>query len=317
LSSLNDENVRDEMEQKLLDADFEYQTFKLRVETKQKKMEKNLASQENAFFKGKKSAFGHHDEYQVEAHVTRAANAIYEETLVEVKLLRSQINKLKAVDNGAMINAEEINNLGIQLGSKIAEALTYANEVYATEGAVQHTVLKQGAGKKLAKLKGAPENAHLTRVDYNIKPELYLQSVNENVGDSLHSIHHFKNVPHYAVYRAGKYLSRLCDATEQLLTTDGAKQAPFYGELSLIGTNAVRVKAIAVQGIEGDPEYVKKDDFFKNCNESSLSIIRARIIDFGAKIPQLFNEKKLQDEEKQRLAQEQQRLIQEQQKPVE
>jgi hypothetical protein len=321
LSSLTDKIVQTEMEQKLLDADFEYQTFKLRVETKQQEMEERLKSQEAAFFNGRESAFGSHDEYQEEAHFTRAANAIYEETLTEVKLLRSQINKLKAVDNGAVINAEEINNLGIQLGNKIAEALTYANEVYATEGAVQHTVLKQGAKKKLEKLKGTPEkpnleNAHLTGVDYNIKPELYLQSVNENVGDSLHSINHFKNVPHYAVYRAGKYLSRLCDAAEQLLTKSGAKKAPFYEDLALIGKNAVRVKAINVQGIEGDPEYVKQDSFFKDYNDSNLSTVREAVITFGAKIPQLFNEKKLQEQEQQKLAQEQQKLVQEQQKPV-
>ena len=322
LSSLTDKSVQDEMEQKLLDADFEYQTFKLRVETKQKEMEERLKSQEAAFFKGRESAFGPHDEYQEEAHFTRAANAIYEETLTEVKLLRLQINKLKAVGNGAVVNAEEINNLGIQLGNKIAEALTYANEVYATEGAVQHTVLKQGAKKKLDKLKGTPEepnseNAHLTSVDYNIKPELYLQSVNENVGDSLHSINHFKNVPHYAVYRAGKYLSRLCDAAEQLLTQPGAKKAPFYEDLALIGENAVKVKAIKKEDIEGDPEYVKQDSFFKDYNDSNLSTVREAVITFGAKIPQLFNEKKLQEQEQQRLAQEQQRLVQEQQKPIE
>jgi hypothetical protein len=316
LNSLTDESVRDEMEQKLLNADFEYQTFKLRVEAKQKEMEKNLKSQENAFFKGKESAFGHHDEYQEEAHVTRASNAIYEETLTEVKLLRLQINKLKAAENGAVINADEINNLGIQLGSKIAEALTYANEVYATEGAVQHTVLKQGAGKKLEKLKADGKNAHLTRVVYDIKPELWLQSVNENVGDSLHSIEHFKNVPHYAVYRAGKYLSRLCDAAEQLLTAPGAKQAPFCEDLALIGENAVRVKKINVEDMEGDPEYVKNDTFFKDYNDSNLSTVRETIITFGAKIPQLFNEKKRQDEEQQRVAQEQQRLVKEQQKPL-
>jgi hypothetical protein len=127
-------------------------------------------------------------------------------------------------------------------------------------------------------------------------------------------------VPHYAVYRAGKYLSRLCDAAEQLLTKSGAKKAPFYEDLALIGKNAVRVKAINVQGIEGDPEYVKQDSFFKDYNDSNLSTVREAVITFGAKIPQLFNEKKLQEQEQQKLAQEQQKLVQEQlqeqQKPV-
>ena len=303
LGSITDRGTRDEMNQKLIEADFEYQTFKLRVETKQKEMEKKLKSQEEAFFNGRESAFGHdNEEYQKDAHFTRAANAIYEETLAEVKILRLQINKLKAEKNGAVRNDKAISNLGIQLGNKIAEALTYANEVYATEGAVQHTVLKQGANKKLAKLKQNEQNQHLTGVDYNLKPELYLQSVNENVGDSLHSINHFQKVPHYAVYRAGKYLSRLCDAAEQLLTSPGAKKAPFYEDLELIGQNAVRVKAIKEGDIEGDPEYVKQDIFFKDYNESNLSTVRQEIINFGAAIPQLFNKKKQADEEQQKQA---------------
>jgi hypothetical protein len=305
LGSLTDGAVRAEMQQKLLEAEFEYQTFRLRVETKQKAMESKLKAQEAAFFGGRESAFGHdNEEYQEDAHFTRAANAIYEETLAEVKILRLRINQLKAEEDGAVRNAEAISNLGIQLGDKIAEALTYANEVYATEGAVQHTVLKQGAGKKLAKLKEKPENAHLTGVDYNLKPELYLQSVNENVGDSLHSINHFKNVPHYAVYRAGKYLSRLCEAAELLLTKPGAMQSPFYEDLDLIGKNAMRVKSIKVGGIEGDPEYVKKDQFFKDYNNSNLSTVRAEIITCGSHIPQLFNEKKQREEAQQRQAQE-------------
>ena len=64
-----------------------------------------------------------------------------------------QIRELQA---DPVKNAAEISTLGRQVADKIAEALTYANEVYATEGAVEHTVLKQGAAKEAGK-RGARE----------------------------------------------------------------------------------------------------------------------------------------------------------------
>jgi hypothetical protein len=189
----------------------------------------------------------------------------------------------------------------VLLADKIAEALTYANEVYATEGAVQHTVLKQGAGKKLEKLRTEKGQTQLTAVDYDLKPELYLQAVNENVGDSLHSIEHFKDVPRYAVYRAGKYLSRLCDATNLLL---GAKkgEVPSYEALLEIGTESVRVKKITNGAIEGDPKFVDDDAFFQKYTAGDLAGVRKQIIAFGATIPKLVGDKQRQEQETKRAA---------------
>jgi hypothetical protein len=185
--------------------------------------------------------------------------------------------------------------LGVLLADKIAEALTYANEVYSTEGAVQHTVLKQGAAKKLEKLQKEKGQTQLTGVDYNLKPELYLQAVNENVGDSLHSITHYSDVPRYAVYRAGKYLARLCDATSLLL---GAKKSdiPTYAPLLDIGTQSVRVKKITKGDIEGDPKFVDDDPFFKKYTDGDLATVRKQIIEYGAMVPKLFEAKKREED---------------------
>lgn len=296
LASLTDEAAHAAMDTKLKAADTEFNNFETKVTARQAKMLASLTAQEAAFFGGRASAFGHggdKDHHAQDASFTRAANAIYEETLQTVKELRVRIEKL--VLAGPVENEAAISNLGVMLADKIAEALTYANEVYATEGAVQHTVLKQGAAKKLEKLRVDKKQTQLTSVDYDLKPDLYLQAVNENVGDSLHSIEHFKTFPRYAVYRAGKYLSRLCDATTLLLGSPDGK-VPSFAPLLEIGTESVRVKKIKSGEIEGDPKFVDDDAFFAKYTASHLAEVRTMIIDFGAMVPKLAADKKASDE---------------------
>jgi len=69
---------------------------------------------------------------------------------------------------------------------------------------VQHTVLEQGKGKKLKVYQRKDKN--ITSLEYALRPQLFLRSVNENVGDSLHSLHAYHDIPRYSVYRAGKYI---------------------------------------------------------------------------------------------------------------
>jgi len=294
LRGLDDKASRSEMEAKLVDANKKFKEFEKNVHVRQAEMDTKLKKQEQAFFgAGGGTAFrgDHGDHFQEEASFTRAANAIYEENLQQVKELRLRIEKLRAANSVA--NESAISALGVRLSDKIAEALTYANEVYATEGAVQHTVLKQGAGKKLDKLKSKKETEHLTAVDYDLKPELYLQSVNENVGDSLHSIEHYKHDPRYAVYRAGKYMARLCDATD-LLLGPLKNDVPGFAKVLEIGRESVRVKKIVRDDVEGDPQFVKTDPFFKGYKETDLPAVRAMIAEYSAAIPRLLASKKQQ-----------------------
>jgi hypothetical protein len=302
LAHLTDEEASAEMASKLSEADMEHSIFKTKVEDRQREMKAKLDAQVEEF-RGGQSAFGD-AHFAEDASVTRASNEIYEETLQTVKERRLWIERLRADD--AVGNADEISRVGVLLSDKIAEALTYANEVYATEGAVKHTVLKQGAGKKLAKLKKKGEgdgDADLTGLEYDLAPELYLQAVNENVGDSLHSIKHFHAMPKYAVYRAGKYLARMIDATNMLLDDAPSAGLPSYANLLKIGTESVRVKALGGDkgdpaGAEGDPKFVDDDPFFQGYREDQLQGIRDEIIQFGAMIPKLFTDKQKADKQK-------------------
>ena len=296
------------MHDKLAEADDEHEKFKAAVEARQRKMMASITAQEQAFFHSRPTAFDEEEataHFAADAHATRASNAIYEEHLQTVKELRLQIRELQA---DPVKNAAEISTLGRQVADKIAEALTYANEVYATEGAVQHTVLKQGAAKEAGK-RGVAE------VDYALGPELYVQSVNENVGDAIHSLHHFEDVPPYAVYRAGQVplaAVRRCQAAARGarrhvagLRGDPRDRHAFRrpeeeddGPQRRADTE-VRHSRVSSRGvkdsmekehdrtydIEGDPDFVRDDDFFGKFKDPDAKKVKAMIIVFGAAVP--------------------------------
>lgn len=304
LAAYKSEAERANMQKTLDEADFEFMKFKMTIRTKMDMLAGTLEQEEQRLFGQKKSAFG--AEYLEGARETRASNAIYQERLLEVKALRLQLDMLRKDPSP---NPKEIDKLGLALGNKIAEALTYANEVYATEGSVELTVLEQGKKKKLESLqkegqaelekpedkrdKAVAQQAKLTSLEYNLRPEHFLEAVNENVGDSLHSLHAYHERPYYAVYRAGKYLARLIQATERLMPASLAEaKIPNYNVLKEIGSNSVLIKAEKVkikgQVLEGDPAVVEKNDFFKKYTEHDLKQIAELILNFGAKVPGVY-----------------------------
>jgi hypothetical protein len=267
-------------------VEMEYGVFEEAKRVRLEAMEDELDEGEEALLKHKPSAFDDH--YSEEARETRASNSIYQDVVLQVKQLRIRLNQLKAEN----ASADRVDAVSKELADSIARALTFANEVYASEGGVLHTVYgKQGAAKKLSKLndpsmpdeksKFAGEKGKITAVKYNLQAEHYLQSLNENVGDTLHSLHHFEETPEYATYRAGKYLDRLCEAAALLLGEDPAKGVANFAELDEIGKKSVEEKS----GKAGeDPMAVKAaSSFFSRFNDGSkIAAIRTKVIAFGA-----------------------------------
>jgi hypothetical protein len=210
------------------------------------------------------------------------SNRRYEEIVLRVKVLRLKIATLKKVDE---VKPEVIEKLLLELHNEIARGLTYANEVYATQGAVLHTVYgKQGAKKTLGELQQKQAKTQdgdaVTGVKYKLSKEMYLQSVNENVGDTLHSLNHNADDPQYAVYRAGKYINRLCEAVVELIGAGEAAKIASYKPLDLIGTKSVEEKG----GPAGaDPMAVHdKSSYFSTFNAVSLTAIKSKTIELGA-----------------------------------
>lgn len=250
------------------------------------------------------------DHYKKEADITTASNSIYEEKSLKVKALRLEIKKLQ----GLKAPAADIEARVLSLHNEIANGLTYANEVYATQGAVLHTVYgKQGAVKDTKALQtglkedgseakvdlgmaGVTERSQITAVKYDLRKEMYLQSANENVGDVLHSLNHYKENGPYGAYRAGKYLDRLVEATVFLLGKEKAETLPGYAVLAIIAVNAVKEK----KGEDGkinagsDPMAVTIDgSYFKNQTPKDLEKIRALTSSFGVALTIAYkNEKK-------------------------
>jgi hypothetical protein len=287
------------MQRKFMDAELEYNTFKITVE--QAIVEAENAAQEETtkatsqkIAKQKKSAFQQdgEDHHAAAALEMQVSNKQYEKIIEQVKILRLQISKLKAIGiNGG----DEVETLILQMHNQISRGLTYANEVYATQGAVLHTVYgKQGAKKDLAKMKGKKNLAgeDITSVKYQLSKEMYLQSMNENVGDTLHSLHHFEHDPQYAVYRAGKYIDRLCDAVKELIG-DEALKISVFGRLFEIANNSVTEKS----GAAGqDPMATHEESsFFHTFTKSQLPTVKSMALALGSQATNIFKKQKQPD----------------------
>lgn len=287
LAGIGDAAQKKDMLKKFAVADGEYRTFRNDVLARVAEMEKGLGHEEAQ----QRSAFADasgHDHFAQEADEMEVSNRRYEQIVMRVKALRLKIAKLKQVDGS---KPEVIEKLLLELHNEIARGLTYANEVYATQGAVLHTVYgKQGAKKKLEELqaenvkdptKGLTKDGDkITAVKYALSKEMYVQSVNENVGDTLHSLDHNADDPQYAVYRAGKYINRLCEAAVELIGAEEVAKIPAYKPLELIGTKSVEEKS----GKAGeDPMAVhEKASYFSTFNAVSMTGVKSKAIELGA-----------------------------------
>ncbi|MDG0977008.1 DUF4157 domain-containing protein [Ilumatobacter sp.] len=297
LNGLDSASQDKEMRKKFAVADSEYKAFRNDVAVNVAAMEKALdheASQQQSVFaeKGK-------DHFAHDANEMKVSNRRYEQIVLNVKEMRLRIKMLQAVDD---LPAVEIEPLLLKMHNEIARGLTYANEVYATQGAVLHTVYgNQGKVKKLSELQNEQDGVKkasaealaggaIMSVEYDLTKEMYLQSLNENVGDTLHSLKHNAGDPQYAVYRAGKYISRLCDAAKELIGTDAAESISGYGDLDKIGKDSV----IEKKGAAGkDPKAVQKDESeFSSFTANDLPIVKNKAIVLGARAAAIYKKSK-------------------------
>jgi hypothetical protein len=288
LGGMSDAAQISEMRRKFDRVDAEYQTFHNTVQADVEKMKQALNHEERQ----QRSAFADNrgrDHMGEEAMEMAASNRQYEAIILRVKALRLKIKKLQSENTPRA----QIERLLLDLHDEIARGLTYANEVYATEGAVLHTVYgKQGATKKLSKLQSGEDRSkfmqsnEITGVKYLLSKEQYLQSVNENVGDTLHSLHHNEHDPQYAVYRAGKYIDRLCEAVRELIGSEAAEQIRAYPKLLEIGNKATEEKG----GAAGqDPTAVHNpNSFFSRYQAADLRKVKVWAMDLGSKATVIY-----------------------------
>jgi hypothetical protein len=272
-----------EMLQKFGQVEKEWREWHSTVERETKKLIDQLTEQEKMAEENSPFAVDGKDQFAQEGREMAASNRIYEKIMENVKVMRLKVQMLK--NDQSKESQEKVEQLLVDISDNVSRGLTYANEVYATEGAVRHTVIGiQIGGKKLKGLKEAQDKDNSIKsvaIEMDITKPLFLQSVNENVGDTLHALHHNENDPQYAVFRAGKYIDRLCQAVVGLVGEENALAISSYNDLRKIGNKAVEEKA----GESGkDPTAVHEpSSFFHNYDKGYLSVVKAMAMGLGAK----------------------------------
>jgi hypothetical protein len=125
----------------------------------------------------------------------QALNRLYEKKLVIVKVEEDAGSKLPK-------GSDEREKSDVKVKKLKGEALFFANEPYFSEGGVRHIV---GNLQKLAK---APLDDK-----FQITKSQAIQSVSENIGDTMKEFNHFsKDGLGTVAYKASKYVNRLADA---------------------------------------------------------------------------------------------------------
>ncbi|MBZ0233713.1 MAG: DUF4157 domain-containing protein, partial [Deltaproteobacteria bacterium] len=217
------------------------------------------------------------DDHLKEALETRAKNALYQERLLRVKVARLKYQQLKDKAQKTPQDVEQMATLARQVTEALTDAVFFANEVYATEGATLH------ATQGIQRVQKAKANFGVD-IEVALTPAMYMQSFHENVGDSLHSLEHYKHDPQYAVYRAGKYIERMIVAAAALAKTPQTLAVleghPRYEMLRKIGEDAAKVKATD----DGD-DPVRIKELYAEYDAGSLGPLRQAVLSLGADFP--------------------------------
>jgi hypothetical protein len=204
--------------------------------------------------------------YYEDALETRARNELYTTRLLRVKALRLGYKLLANSDQPKQAL------LAKQVTEALTEALYFANEVYATEGATLHATQ---ALQKVAKAKAQNRTlvVHLTNAQY-------AQAFHENAGDALHSLDHYESTPAYAAYRAGKYVERMLLAGDVLVRVSSTDAN--YKLLKALADQAALLKESKVAD---DPVELQKYllPYYKTA--ADLKPLREAILTFGAELP--------------------------------
>jgi len=211
--------------------------------------------------------------FRKDALDTRAANALYGERMRQVKNLRLQYDAIAAKPQKTAGDLRQLVALAKDVTKALGEAGFFANEKYASEGAVLHTVIGiQKAGGDSRKF-GVDVQVVLSR-------DQYMQSFHENVGDSLYSVAHYQQDPPYATYRAGKYIDRMLRAARALCGDEAVQQHPEYPRLDGIARTAAEVK-----GSDDGDDPARIAPHFADASAASLDTLKHAILGFGGDIP--------------------------------
>ena len=134
--------------------------------------------------------------------VLKKSNELYLERMTRIRTMQQTIRKLGTGE------PTKVEALKAQIQQILGEACFYAAEAYHSEGAVKHIV---------AGVQGAKNPDQKAVIMNSLKPEHFLQSFNEQLGDFLKDLSHYANAHDGKIfYRSSKYLYRLFLAVAEL-----------------------------------------------------------------------------------------------------
>ncbi|KQW53453.1 hypothetical protein ASC77_03995 [Nocardioides sp. Root1257] len=224
----------------------------------------------------------------------RAANKLYEDKLLQVKELRTQIAEMRtSITQGKQgADPERLKLLVSRLSGELSMAQLYANEVYGTGGATVHAVMGMQVKKKLSAERGHD-------VEAIIPVQEWYQAFTDNLGDVLKDFEHYgkghggHEADHwYAAFKMGKYADRMVDALPHLAEggmitqTDAATLAKDADveALRTLSTHHVKEKSGASKD---DPAKLKQHTYFGKMTADSLKDLRTAALNVGARVRQM------------------------------
>ena len=210
--------------------------------------------------------------YFQDALRTSASNRLYEDKLREVKGFRVKYALAEEGRPQHLSLQDSLVHFAAQLTRSLSEALYFANEVYASEGAVLHTVVGIQIGDKTAASQGG------VKPEIVLSREQYQQSFNENVGDVMKDLTTYAEYPPLAYFIAGKYLNRMLKAAEAL--NPNATKHPLYAKFKSIADKSVAAKASPEIG----DDLLACAAVFKKANKQSMAVLRKEVMSFAAEI---------------------------------
>jgi len=146
--------------------------------------------------------FGHH----YEDLTLEARNSLYLDKMSEVRKLQERAKQLglEPESDERDLKIDALNEAARKL---LGEANFFAAEAYLSEGPLAHIVFGNQSG-----------NADVFDL---LKPEHFLESINEQTGDFFKDVRHHGDDDGEAFYQTSKYLARMLDGIIKLATRDG------------------------------------------------------------------------------------------------
>jgi len=281
-----------ELDNRFVEAEYNYHESKSLLEKKMEEIDKSAdeiyAPMKANLAQAKQYLSDHQIEMMEEAPKMMAANLIYQEKLDDVAAIRLE---LRGLNLDPETRPSELEAAGLRLKNALSYAIIFANEAYLTQGAVHFVVIGQQIGgnirtemqKKLDVLGGKGGYAE---VNIKLSDEEHLQSMREQVGDTLKVLNNYAKRPLWqAAYNAGKYIDRMVKSAVPLI---GTLPVTSFDELVKVGKVALTLKGEKANSADQE----ERLDPIVSDLASNMSGFRAQIIKFGVEVEKSYRGKK-------------------------